>query len=530
MRSDAIEMGEKLLGASGRKLAEAEWSKMKSALFGGQEPTTEALTHFDANDLLSVGVTPIFAKAWGKMFATSATPGPTQAAGIPEAEQADGFKVKRARKYSGLALATFYSRAHDDDALNAEIDRRTGGEPWVIAVAGKVLPEPSSRFIDWLAAGDEPPRAVQVDDEKVVPVARGRERQARTFQEDPSAPGERLPVDNISKVTGCDFTDVDHECRQLFRVGLGYELHGASVREKRATARSMVKKTPKDLSEDLPDAYGEFRRRLAAGTLPRLELAEELEVGLERARDAAAGISTFQAAGATDGPRAGVSGGGPLFYVLSGGVKKLERFLVYVNPLVRNGDIRLETDVGCPAGTNWRQRQTDLLAKADVVVAFVCADTIASDSFYEAVRTAYASRKSVFPIRVGAIDLTHSVFGGKVVIPRNGRVVTDDADWQEVVAEMRRILPKTRATPPSPIEVHEAILSARIERSQLLFGLDHRLVASFPTCNAPGATIMSDISEVIRAGVWKSYLQNAIHAAGPRREAEVFRRALASAE
>lgn len=276
MREKAIEMGVELFGEGGDKAAGAEWEKMKVALFGGAEPKPVALAHFGEEDLKRAGLMPVFAKAWGKLF-SGTTSGLTMASSVstPEEDTSAGFRAKRARKYTGLALATFYASTSDDVSLNAEIDRRTGDDQWVIAVDGKVVADQSARFIDWLANGDEPPAAVMVGDVKIKPVRRGEEKTAKKFREDPSAPGKRLPVDLVSKMTGCNFTNVSDECCQFFRVALSYELKGEGPLTKRVIARELANKNPADLANKLPDAFDAYEKLRNAKKLPDLFISEE---------------------------------------------------------------------------------------------------------------------------------------------------------------------------------------------------------------------------------------------------------------
>ncbi len=276
MREKAIEMGVVLLGEGGDQIATTEWEKMKTALFGGREPMPAALAHFGEEDLKAAGVMLVFAKAWGKLF-SGTTPGltPASSASAPEEDTSAGFKAKRAKKYTAFALATFYANTSDDPDLNAEIDRRTGVAPWVIAVDGKVLAKESAPFIDWLANGDEPPAGVMVGNVKVQPVRRGEEKTSKKFREDPSAPGKRLPVDLVSKVTGCDFTDVSDACCQFFRVALRFELASESVLGKRRFARELVNKAPDNFSVIMPDAFAAYERARKDKKLPDLLIAEE---------------------------------------------------------------------------------------------------------------------------------------------------------------------------------------------------------------------------------------------------------------
>lgn len=72
MKTKAIEMGVVLFGPAGEKLAADEWEKMKAKLFLGAEPTDEALKHFGPDDLAAAGISPGFARPWGKLFQSKA--------------------------------------------------------------------------------------------------------------------------------------------------------------------------------------------------------------------------------------------------------------------------------------------------------------------------------------------------------------------------------------------------------------------------------------------------------------------------
>lgn len=262
LKEQALALGDKLVSKEGKRTALSEWGKIKVGLCDGKEPTEEALRHFDAADLKGAGVTVVFAKAWAKLFSGAM-------------DDDAMFVAANVSKYKGVHLATFYAANQNDAALNLEIDNRTKGNEWVIAIEGKVYPEQSGQFIDWLAADDEPPRAIKVDGKKVPPVKRGAERVGKKHREDPSAPGERLPVDLVSKVTRCNFDGVSPRCCQLFRVALSYELRGEGEMAKRDMARRMVGLSPEDLSDVMPDAYEAFEKMLEKNTLPDLLLSDQ---------------------------------------------------------------------------------------------------------------------------------------------------------------------------------------------------------------------------------------------------------------
>lgn len=262
LKEEALALGDKLLSKDGKKAALAEWAKIKTGLCDGREPTEDALRHLDASDLKGAGVTVVFAKAWAKLFSGAM-------------DDDTVFVAANASKYKGVHLATFYAANTNDAALNLEIDNRAKDGEWVIAIEGKVYPEQSGQFLDWLTAGDEPPRAIKVDGKKVTPVKRGAERVGKKHREDPSTGGQRLPVDNISKFTRVDFTDVSHECCQLYRVALSYELRNAGTISRREMARSMVGKRPDDFAEIMPDAFEAYETQREQGTLPSLLLSEE---------------------------------------------------------------------------------------------------------------------------------------------------------------------------------------------------------------------------------------------------------------
>jgi hypothetical protein len=87
------------------------------------------------------------------------------------------------------------------------------------------------------------------------------------------------------------------------------------------------------------------------------------------------------------------------------------------------------------------------------------------------------------------------------------------------------------------LEVHAAVVRAGLAHSRevLLLGIDPHLVASLPSAPNPAAQILSDLSALNEIGqltdgtiplqIW---LMNAEALTGPRREGEVFRRALAA--
>jgi hypothetical protein len=81
--------------------------------------------------------------------------------------------------------------------------------------------------------------------------------------------------------------------------------------------------------------------------------------------------------------------------------------------------------------------------------------------------------------------------------------------------------------------VHQAAITAGLDRETLLQGIDRGFVRSLPNAPNAAAQLLSDIEELNRAGALadatvplRLWLESAVALAGPRQEAEVFRRAL----
>lgn len=515
MKKQAIEMGAKLLATDGEKVAADAWEKMKAGLFGGKEPTDDALKLFDADDLKGAGVEPVLAKAWGKLFAGS----------VAAAEDAT-FKAKKASRYTPGDLARFYAANADDAALNTEIDSRTMAE-WVIAVDGKVNADESAKFLAWNIAGDEPPRAVKVNGVRIAPVRRGMEKATKKHAEDPSAPGHRLPVDGVSKVTGAAFATMTPACRKLYRVALSHELRGANVLVLREYARKLSGDVKvMDFEEVLPDAFEVYTSKALTNTLPALEIEDGALEATRVLRDGAPAPG-FLGAGAADGARAG-SLSAPLVFVLSGNADSTKKLIrVHCSTLIRTGAMRMEADTDCPPTCDRQSYNRLMVGDAAIVLILVNASNLASDDFMETVAFAYRTNKKIVPVLAGNVSVTNTYFDGKTFLPRNSRVLAGDEEATRFVGELRVLLSQASA-PPDPCDIHAAILSAGIARETLLIGIDRRLTAGFPVMNNPSATILSDLHELRRIGgnAWRTWLQNAEQHAGPRVESAVFRRAL----
>lgn len=522
MKTQAIEMGVTLLATGGKEAAEAAWEKMKAGLFAGQEPTDAALKHFDADDLRGAGVDAVFAKPWAKLFAGSATP-----------TVDDRFKPKKASSYTPHDLVRLYAANDSDPALNDEIDGRTM-EPWVIAVESKVIIEESAKFLAWNIAGDEPPRAVKVNGVRVAPVKRGMEKAAKRHAEDPSAPGARLPVDGISKVTGCDFSTMTLPCRKLFRVALSYELRGVGVLTMRDYARRMSSPTakPETFEEALTDAFEAYKRMESAGSLPDLEIQEGYEGPPRVLRD---GGPRFDVTSAADGARAG-SPSAPLVYVVAGSSPPtLDLMRSHLSTQIRTNTIRFDADRNLPAGHDSIAWSKAKCAEADVIVMVVTANNLCSATFMEIVEHVFAmGNKTVVPVIAGQVSLLGTPFSGRIVLPRSGRLLTSDAEGaafsEEIRGIVKRILAAKKDVAPDTDEIYRAVINAGAGRSGLLIGINPHLVAGLPVLDSPGSTILSDLHQLRSVGgdAWRTWLQNAERAAGPRVESAVFRRALAA--
>lgn len=88
---------------------------------------------------------------------------------------------------------------------------------------------------------------------------------------------------------------------------------------------------------------------------------------------------------------------------------------------------------------------------------------------------------------------------------------------------------------PTTADVCAAVISAGLSRGALMAGIDRRYVATLPAMPTAASQTHSDVHEMVRAGQltdgsnpWQQYLTTANHLAGPRREAAVFRAALAA--
>src|SRR5689334_20119057 len=78
-----------------------------------------------------------------------------------------------------------------------------------------------------------------------------------------------------------------------------------------------------------------------------------------------------------------------------------------------------------------------------------------------------------------------------------------------------------------------AAISLGLSRSALLRGVSPAFVASLATVPAPAAQLWSDLTELDRVGALvdgsvplRTWLENALHLAGPRNETALFRAAL----
>lgn len=83
------------------------------------------------------------------------------------------------------------------------------------------------------------------------------------------------------------------------------------------------------------------------------------------------------------------------------------------------------------------------------------------------------------------------------------------------------------------LEVHGATLEAGLTRDSLLSGLSPAFVASIPRVSTPAGQLLKDLETLCQAGMLldgtvplRTWLLNAEHLAGPRRQAAVFRRVL----
>ena len=216
-----------------KDVASKAWGLLKSGYCGGAEPTAKGVQDATAEELKGVGIPPAVAKVWAPLFASA-----------PEDDGETGFDVNKRRTYTPASLVRMYVVNSDDAALNREIDHRSENQPWVIQTAGEIHQAQSATFLEILSKGQVPPARAEVDGREIEPVLRGAEKQAkvRTFTEDPSSPSDKLPIDEVSGLTGASFKDVSHEARQVYREALRYELRGVNLMELRRIARALANK------------------------------------------------------------------------------------------------------------------------------------------------------------------------------------------------------------------------------------------------------------------------------------------------
>lgn len=317
------------------EVATKAWTLLTTNYCGGAEPTEEGMKDATAEELKAIAIPPAIAKVWAPLFASA-----------PEDDGETGFDPNKRRAYSPTSLVRMYVVNPDEPALNREIDRRAEGEPWVVHTAGSIHQAQSAAFLGYLAEGKVPPAFADVDGRQIAPVRRGMEKQAkyRTFAEDPSAPGQKLPVDEVSAITGASFKGVSHEARQVYREALRHELYRANTMEMRRVARELA---GKDLTGDLaalvqkpdylavkavvPDGLRVWTNRKPSDR-PSLEITEAMTP------------TSFQPAGVDEDVHAGVSAILP--------EEEQDPQLAFVAQMNRQASARTSKEPALPAWTN----------------------------------------------------------------------------------------------------------------------------------------------------------------------------------
>lgn len=160
-------------------------------------------------------------------------------------------------------------------------------------------------------------------------------------------------------------------------------------------------------------------------------------------------------------------------------------------------------------------------------------------------------RARTIPILYRPMDWENSGLNRLAPLPKSLKFITlsrdRDEEWMKIVQEIRALakLSRTNNAPPPAMTrklsehmlqaVHEAIVSARIDRVALMSSLSNDLVYSLSIADSPSSQHWSDLNQLNNMGQCSdgsspmdSYLRTAIRLAGPRRERTVFEEALAA--
>lgn len=416
-----------IAGTKGYPAAAAKliWQKVRDNC--GAEPTAEMLADYDQAAYEKAGVAPPLAKAWSEAFRV-----------------VKRGKFRPGKPYTGSEYVAFYASKMEPDlraALIAAINLACENKPWVV-FTDKFHPEQSAQYIDWHLNEDNAPATIDVDGEPVTPVMPGEEKveKVKLYWVDPHTPGGFLTVEMKSPRTNADFSgyvknmgavDEDTSAFQAMIFLCGRDLKPETPRSLKLHAEECRGSSARDILSDYAETLAAWNK-LPADQRPKAKMAKEkaavpfAEADRSPVMAAAMPVRTVVpepkynisitgsnvgsiSVGAAPSATGSVSAtaarpGVPVIHFLTGGVsqavKAAEELKTHLATARRNGTVVLTDDYSALPGTDHATHRARLLSSASIVLAMVCARTLADDGFDASLRRG----ARMIPVVVSACD------------------------------------------------------------------------------------------------------------------------------
>lgn len=452
----------------------------------------------------------------------------------PTAPKGRKFKAENPRKYTAAEIVSFIAADPKQDGLRAEYMRRTGGEPALFYVDGKLCEAESADRIQRLFDRDPVAPFVTIGGREVKPSGYPDDA-PKEDNEDPYDPGTRLgqPGD-VSARLGVSLAGIDHETRQAIRCAVTLDLADASTRELQADAAAAKGCSAIEYLANKPKA--------------RREWPTWKKSPLVMPRKAAPGPfadppATMPAQRDGDVDVARPSGWIPTLCFIGARVDRdaWEKLKKHLAVAVRGGVFKVISDDDVPPGMSVTSTIAANVARSDAVFCLVTPLTMNDDMTIQLTQT-YPGPK--VPLILGSISTWNRILPRLHPIPADGKPARGDdalSDMAENIMSFAETLrPRARqSTRPTWTSetlraVHAAMVSARVDRGTLLAGLPADLVSSLPQATTVSAQLMRDMTTLKDVHMsdgstpLREYIANAAHHCRGQREEVVFREAMAA--
>lgn len=509
------------------------WEMLVKKAYGGAEPTEKMFGELTRDETLAelpLGVRKALACLWPEPPATGG-----EVSSPPTDEK---LKLKHVKTTDTAPLLKAYLKGSPPDWITAELlsrstrkGQRAPSPCLFLKDGGGVYEAESIQWIEWIRAGAPLGDGMEIDGKFRRPVLIGAEKPEQTFPRDPfpskgARGAQALTMPGFMSACGASLEvepgkPVAPEVISF--LVLVREREDPSVREQvDACARARTGGLPA-----LITAHPLAKRAWDGGDRPDPTVSAEPEP------EPAAGPFVEPTATPT-APRGGEvvrpDGWIPTLCFLGTRDDKpaWESLLKHLLPYVQAGVFNLTSDDDVPPGGEYARDVAANMARSDAVFCVATVDTIGSKATRSRVKKFNGPKVPVMLGHFSGLDL---VLPGLTPMPASGEPALSTADRARVVADIaafaQKLPPRRKPAPwgPDTLEkIHAAIVSAGLDRSKLVAGLEPRVAGKIRRAPGADAQVWIDLTtleeeQANRFGYpLRTYVEAAAHLAKGRPE------------